>query len=101
MFNKKSFRIPIGSFLKLSEKKFVVNDQIIYIGERKKELEKKPKKYLFTLQGGFNYISSLYPVDENHYYIDDYNQRYFLTDYPDHIEIDCYGEMNWKLNPPV
>ncbi len=51
--------IEEGKFI-LEGNKFYINGIPLYIKERKKDTEKKPKQYLMTLP--FKYISSLFPV---------------------------------------
>ena len=58
--------------------KIVTNGVKIHILERKKEQEKKPKKYLGCISGsGFQYISSLFPAGDNGKFNFDYRQELF------------------------
>lgn len=48
----------------LEGNQFLIKGKKFVIRERKKDIERKPKHYLITLQP-FTYISSLFPVGNN------------------------------------
>jgi len=56
--------IQMGSYLINSDLKLLIRD-------RKKETEKKPKKFMGLLENGkFQYVSSLFPSSDNEYQFD-------------------------------
>lgn len=60
-------------------KKIFLNGMVILFNERKKDLEKKPKHYLYLLKPKKYYISSLFQIDKNKFNFDFNSKAYELN----------------------
>lgn len=79
--------------LEILGRKIHFKGQVFTICQRKKNLGKLPKYYLFDL-GNKSYISSLYPTEIDNEYIFDirYDGQYLIRFTPDDYEIEEISE---------
>ena len=78
---KKKQNMFIGKY-DLKDKKFTIEQKTYKISERKKRIGNKPKYYINGLKP-FEYISSLYPIENNTYRME-YKRTYYTVELVEH-----------------
>jgi hypothetical protein len=76
----------ITGIYELIGNKFNIKGKTINILTRKKTTKGKPTKYIHSIAENV-YISSLYPLEDNHYNFDYKNRQYILTLEPERVII--------------
>lgn len=76
-----------GEYKKISDTSFFLDKYKVIIRDRKKNIEKKPVKYICFIKP-FKYISSLYPLNDNEFRIDYKNKIYEMKIKKDLVKIN-------------